>query len=284
MGQAAVSVILPTYNRRELLPRALASVLGQTRPPDEVMVVDDGSTDETERLVRRDFSEVRYLRQENRGVAAARNHGIQEARGEWLAFLDSDDEWLPGKLEKQMNALAESTDLLLCHTNEVWMRRGKRVNPMKKHAKCGGRIFSKCLPLCTISPSSVILHRRVLEKTGLFDESLPACEDYDLWLRVSSLFPVLYLEEPLLIKYGGHSDQLSRRYWGMDRFRIRALEKLLTSGTLSPTDRRAAARMLIEKIDLYLSGARKRKKWKEAAIYQKKRDGYARLLDPRVAS
>lgn len=278
MGQQKLSVIIPTHNRVGLLPRALASIHAQTSPPAEVIVVDDGSTDGTERLMQSEFPGVWYLRQENRGVAAARNHGIREARGEWLAFLDSDDEWLPQKLERQLDALAKNPELLVCHTNEIWIRRGRRVNPMKKHAKHGGRIFSKCLPLCVISPSSVVLHRSILTRTGLFDESLPACEDYDLWLRVSSLFPVLYVEEPLIMKYGGHPDQLSRRYWGMDRFRIQALEKVLASGTLSPHDQRAAVCELLDKIEVYLSGARKRGKLDEAAAYQTKRDDYMNLL------
>jgi len=277
MGQEDLSVIIPTHNRAGLLPRALTSVQAQTRTPDEVIVVDDGSTDGTERLVQREFPGVKYLRQENQGVAAARNHGIREARGEWLAFLDSDDEWLPQKLTRQFEALRKEPEFLLCHTNELWIRNGRRVNPMKKHTKYGGHIFSKCLPLCVISPSAVVLHRSVLARTGLFDESLPACEDYDLWLRVSSVFPVLYLEEPLMVKYGGHPDQLSRRYWGMDRFRIQALEKVLGSGTLSPADQRAALNELLDKIEVYLSGARKRGKLDEAAAYQTKQDDYSNL-------
>jgi glycosyltransferase involved in cell wall biosynthesis len=283
MSEASVSVIVPTHNRSRLLPRALTSLARQTRPPTEVIVVDDGSTDGTASLVERDFPGVRYLRQDNRGVAAARNLGIGRARGEWLAFLDSDDEWLPHKLDRQMRALAEPPERLICHSDELWVRHGKRVNPMKKHAKHGGRIFSYCLPLCTISPSSVVLHRSVLEKTGLFDESLPACEDYDLWLRVCSVLPVLYLDEPLIIKYGGHPDQLSRRFWGMDRFRIRALEKLLQSDSLSVADRRAVARTLVGKIDVYLAGARKRAKWEEVNVYRTRRDLYARLLEEWVA-
>ena len=114
MGQPTVTVVIPTYNRKGLLPRALTSVARQTRPPDEVIVVDDGSTDDTEGLVRREFPDVRYLQQENRGVAAARNRGIREAKGEWLAFLDSDDEWLPQKLTRQLDELREQPEFLLC--------------------------------------------------------------------------------------------------------------------------------------------------------------------------
>ena len=283
MGQPTVTVVIPTWNREDLLPRALTSVARQTRPPEEVLVVDDGSTDGTEGMIRRQFPGVRYLRQENRGVAAARNRGIEVARGDWLAFLDSDDEWLPEKLARQLDALRERPEFLLCHTNEVWIRRGKRVNAMKKHAKSGGYIFNECLPLCVISPSSVLAHRNLFERVGLFDEALPACEDYDLWLRVTASHPVLYLEEPLIKKYGGHADQLSRRYWGMDRFRIRALEKVIENEALSSEARRAVARMLVEKIDIYLAGALKRGK-EDADGYSGKRAHYASLLDLSVAS
>ena len=284
MGQPTVTVVIPTNNRKGLLPRALASVARQIRLPEEVIVVDDGSTDDTEGLIRQQFPEVRYLQQENRGVSAARNRGIREAKGEWVAFLDSDDEWLPEKLDRQLDALREDSEFLLCHTNEIWIRRGKRVNPMKKHTKFGGFIFKNCLPLCVISPSSVLVHCSLFERVGLFDESLPACEDYDLWLRITSILPVLYLEEPLIMKYGGHADQLSHRHWGMDRFRIRALEKVIDSETLSGEDRRAAAKVLVEKIDIYLAGARKRGKENDTNDYTSKRDHYASLLDVSVAS
>jgi glycosyltransferase involved in cell wall biosynthesis len=283
MGQPELSVIIPTHNRVHLLTRALRSVLDQSRPADEVIVVDDGSTDGTERLLRSTFPEVTSLRQENRGVAAARNHGIRKAQGEWLAFLDSDDQWRPRKLERQLEALRREPESLLCHTNEIWIRRGKQVNPMSKHEKSGGYIFQKCLPLCVVSPSSVLAHRSLFQRIGLFDESLPACEDYDLWLRVCSRFPVLYLEEPLIVKYGGHADQLSRRFWGMDRFRIQALEKLVELGTLSPTDRGAALSTLLGKIEIYLAGARKRGKLDEAAAYQSKRDHYLRLVEEKAS-
>jgi GT2 family glycosyltransferase len=188
--------------------------------------------------------------------------------------LDSDDEWLPRKLARQVEALRSKPDLMLCHTNEIWIRRGRRVNPMKKHEKFGGRIFRECLPLCIISPSSALLHRSLLEEVGLFDETLPVCEDYDLWLRVSARYPVLYLDEPLIVKYGGHEDQLSRSIWGMDRFRIRALEKVISSEVLSAEDRLAAIRTLLEKIEIFAAGARKRGKWDEVAEHEEKRKLY----------
>lgn len=275
-----VTVVIPTWNRAGSLRRALDSVFAQTRPPDEVIVVDDGSSDGTRRMVREGYPRASYLFQENRGVAAARNRGAEKAGGDWLAFLDSDDEWLPRKLERQLHALGAQPEFQLCHTDEIWIRRGRRVNPMKKHAKSGGWIFQRSLELCLISPSSVLLRRDLFDFLGGFDESLPACEDYDLWLRITALHPVLYVDEPLIVKHGGHPDQLSRRFWGMDRFRIRAIDKLLEEdGLLSAEDRRAAVAALARKIDVYLAGARKRGKGEDAAHYEKLR---ARYLEPEL--
>jgi glycosyltransferase involved in cell wall biosynthesis len=261
-----ISVVIPTHNRRRLLARALDSVLSQTVKADEILVIDDGSTDDTDRFVAKTYPQVRLLRQENLGVSAARNAGIRAARGELIAFLDSDDEWLPRKLERQLEAMESSPSSLLCHTDEIWIRRGRRVNPMKKHRKFGGWIFERTLPLCVISPSSVVAERRLLDDVGLFDESLPACEDYDLWLRVCSRFPVLFLDEPLIVKHGGHEDQLSRRHWGMDRFRIQALQKILAEPHLRDVDRRSAEAALAEKVEIYSRGAEKRGRASEFSI------------------
>lgn len=272
-----ISVIIPVYNRVNLVGRALASVYRQSLATQEVIVVDDGSGDGTGEYVRTHFPQARYIRQSNQGVSAARNRGIAVARGEWLAFLDSDDEWLPQKLEIQRRALRANPDYRICHSNEVWVRRGRRVNPMRKHAKSGGNIFQRCLPLCVISPSSVILHRSVIETVGAFDEALPACEDYDLWLRVCAVYAVLYIERPLIIKYGGHTDQLSRRYPAMDRFRIEALEKIIHGDSLSEADRHAAVRVLLQKIRFYTNGAQKRERWQEVTSYRQKCAYYAQL-------
>lgn len=232
--------------------------------------MDDGSTDNTADLIQTSYPEIIYLPQPNSGVSAARNRGIREASGEWLAFLDSDDEWLPDKLQRQMEAVTAEPETVLCHTDEIWIRNGRRVNPMKKHTKSGGWIFQKCLPLCCISPSSVVIHNAVFEDVGMFDESLPACEDYDLWLRVTARYPVHYLDEKLTVKYGGHDDQLSREYWGMDRYRIRALEKILDEDILSGDDRGAAESMLALKVRIYVEGAKKRGKFDEAESYEER--------------
>lgn len=219
-------------------------------------------------MIYSNFPEVKYLYQENQGVSSARNKGIDHAQSEWIALLDSDDQWLPEKLTLQLHKLSIDPLLKICHSDEIWIRNGVRVNAMKKHSKRGGDIYKYCLPLCAMSPSSIVIHRSVFEQVGTFDESLPACEDYDLWLRMTAQFPVLYIDQPLIRKYGGHADQLSQKYWGMDRFRIKALEKMLTSNVLTPENRKLTLDMLIKKASIYRKGALKRGKLDEADYYQ----------------
>lgn len=274
----SISVIIPTYNREHTLARALDSVLNQTLPAEEVVIVDDGSNDETRNLVGKDYPKCRYRYQANQGVSSARNLGIRESRGEWIALLDSDDAWLPDKLERQMAALQADPAKRLCHTEEIWIRNGVRVNAMKKHQKRGGPIFRHCLPLCVISPSSALIHRSLFQDVGLFDDLLPACEDYDLWLRVCAREPVLFVEEPLTVKYGGHPDQLSRKHWGMDRFRVQALEKIITNGCLDESDKNAAIEMLLEKSEILALGAEKRGKQTRADYYRQLQKQYRQRL------
>jgi len=197
----AISVIIPTHNRRALVSRAIASVEAQTEPPEEVIVVDDGSDDGTETDIRSRFPNVRYLRRDHQGVSAARNFGIGIAKGQWLAFLDSDDVWLPDKLAQQRARIEARPKARIVHGDEIWIRNGHRVNPMTKHQKYGGWIYARCLPLCVISPSCVMIHREIFDTVGLFDTSLPACEDYDLWLRICCRYPVEYIDRPLITKY-----------------------------------------------------------------------------------
>ena len=255
-----ISVIIPTFNRAILVKRAIRSVLNQSFQPYEIIVIDDGSTDGTSEFIKTEFPQIKYFWQKNSGVSVARNLGIQKSKGNWLAFLDSDDEWLPKKLEMQTNALHENPEYKICHTNEIWIRNEKRVNPKDKHQKSGGFIFEKCLPLCVISPSSVLIKKEIFKEFGLFNTTLPACEDYDMWLRICAFLLVLYLEELLLKKYGGHDDQLSQKYWGMDRFRIIALEKVLSNKTIGRKNRNAALEMLLKKLKIFINGAYKRKK------------------------
>ena len=264
-----VSVIIPTYNRADFISDCVQSVLAQTLPARELIIVDDGSTDATYKIlsdlgfnsISTTKTVLRYVFQENRGVSSARNLGIKEARSEYIALLDSDDLWLKGKLDRQ--AIAFKDDIRnsrLCHTDEIWIRNGVRVNQHKKHKKHGGNVFQSCLKLCCISPSSSMMHRSVFEDFGFFDEDLPACEDYDFWLRYSSKEEVIFIDEPLIIKKGGHSDQLSGVHWGMDRFRIYALEKMLNKPDLKLDYRIAAIREVIIKMEILINGSQKRKK------------------------
>jgi glycosyltransferase involved in cell wall biosynthesis len=264
-----ISVVIPTHNRAHTLSRALDSVLAQESSATEIIVVDDGSNDGTDLVLRDRYAGVRVLYQQQQGVSAARNRGIRAAAGEWIALLDSDDAWLPTKLATQTRLLRNHPGHRLCHTDEIWIRNGVRVNPMNKHAKAGGNIFRACLPRCVISPSSAVIHRSVFDDIGLFDEKLPACEDYDLWLRVCSREPVLFVDTPQIVKYGGHDDQLSRQYWGMDRFRVEALEKLLTNGILDDETRAATAAALAEKARILATGAEKRGNTEMAARYRR---------------
>jgi len=263
-----ISLIIPSFNRQESLQRALNSVFQQDLLPDEVIVIDDGSTDATATMIKTEFPQVNYIYQENKGVSAARNTAIKQAKGEWIALLDSDDTWLPEKLSRQIQALQQAPDVKVCHTEEIWIRNGVRVNAMNKHKKIGGWIFTHCLPLCAMSPSSILIHRTVFEDIGYFDEGLPACEDYDLWLRLTAKYPVLFLDKPLINKYGGHDDQLSHQYWGMDRFRIKALDKLLTHTELNAENKEAARNMLLKKARIFQKGALKRAKTKSVEHYQ----------------
>lgn len=262
-----VSVIIPTFNRAQFISRAIQSVLKQTFRDFELIIIDDGSTDNTREIIELNNYRIRYYFQENKGVSSARNLGIQVANGEYIAFLDSDDSWRKFKLTLQMAFLEQNPDYKICHTNEIWYRNGKHLNQKKKHRKFSGWILEQLLPLCIVSPSSVVIHREVFDKIGLFDETLPVCEDYDLWLRIGVLFPILFLDKPLIIKYGGHADQLSQKYWGIDRFRIQALDKLLQNPALRTEQRPVVIQTFREKCQIVAQGAYKRGKTEEGDFY-----------------
>ena len=271
-ANSTVSVVLPTYNRKHTLGKALDSVGRQSYPIQEVVVIDDGSTDGTDVYVRKHFPHVNLIVQSNRGVSHARNQGIAIAKGSWVAFLDSDDHWHPTKIAEQMQALRALPDCGFCHCDEIWIRNGKRVNPKFKHRKYGGYIFEHCLPLCAVSPSAALIRRDIFSRYGVFDETLPACEDYDLWLRISAHEHVAFVDKLLLTKTGGHSDQLSHRYAVMDSFRLQALAKLLRSGNLSICQRDQAYAAFTQKLAIVTQGARKRDNgiWADALVDQYK--------------
>ena len=268
-----VSVVIPTCNRAWCLAEAVDSVLAQDFRDFELIVVDDGSADDTPQLLERYGDAIRVLRRENRGVSAARNAGIAAARGGLIAFLDSDDLWLPGKLSRQVAFFTSHPEAFICQTEELWVRNGRRVNPGKRHRKRSGMIFEPSLDLCLVSPSAVMVRRGLFECVGIFDESLPACEDYDLWLRVSCRFPVHLIETALIVKRGGHADQLSCD-WGLDQFRIAALVKLLNGDILNEVQRQAVQRVLHRKCAVYAGGCRRRGRVEEAAHYERLAQAY----------
>ncbi|MDR0354288.1 MAG: glycosyltransferase [Deltaproteobacteria bacterium] len=262
-----ISVIIPSYNRAWCLERSVGSVLRQEGPKFELIVVDDGSNDETRKIlmdIRSDFERKRHpgkelifvLNEKNLGVSASRNIGIERSKGELICFLDSDDEWLPGKLSAQAEYMNQNPQLLISQCQERWIRNGRRVNPGLRHKKRAGDFFVDSLSLCLISPSAVILRRELLAEVGLFDESLPACEDYDLWLRTLYGHEAGLLDLDLVVRHGGRPDQLSSAS-GLDRYRIIALEKILKF-PLSPERRRAAESELKKRRRIYEGGVLKR--------------------------
>jgi len=263
-----VSVIIPTYNRARWILEAIDSVLGQTYGNVQLVVVDDGSTDDTRDMLRRRDGRVTVIHTgHNRGPAAARNRGISAAAGDLIAFLDSDDLWLPEKLSVQVRYFTDHPDCRVCQTEELWIRNGVRVNPMRKHAKHAGWIFNPCLARCIVSPSAVMLHRSVFECVGLFDEAMPACEDYDLWLRIAPVYEIHLITRPLIIKRGGHADQQSRRIPHLDRWRIHALCKILESDLLAHDQYAEACAALAAKCRVYGNGCIKHGRRAEGLHY-----------------
>jgi len=254
-----ISVVIPTLNRINTLQRALDSVINQTYKPAEIIVVDNGSSDGTLKFLREQYPKITILTENKLGVSSARNKGIEKSINQWIALLDSDDAWHPRKLEIQTSMLDSALkEYNLIHTDEVWFRNNKHINQMKKHKKQGGYIFERCLSLCCISPSSVLFKKNILDKVGLFDESLPVCEDYDMWLKICSSEEVLFAQDKLTYKYGGHKDQLSKSYWGMDRFRIKSIENIIKNFDLTYKQKKQAKKELIKKLKIIINGAFKR--------------------------
>ncbi len=277
MSKPRVSVIIPTFNRGYCLEESIRSVLDQSFTDFELIVVDDGSTDNTSELVGQ-FPAVKLIRLEkNRGVSFARNRGMVEAQGDCIAFLDSDDLWEKDKLASQVKWIERGFHAV--YTDEIWIRNRVRVNPMNKHRKYSGDIFRYCLPLCIVSPSSVLLRAEVLREVGGFDESMPVCEDYDLWLRIAKHYPFHFIAEKLIVKRGGHEDQLSRKYWGMDRWRVYALEKLLKENKLDEEQKNWVVMMLIEKCEILSNGFGKRGKNQEKEYYRNLVARYSGLVE-----
>ena len=254
------SVIIPVFNRANLIKRAIKSVVDQSKSAQEIIVINDGSTDQTKTMLLEYRDHIKIIDQDNKGVSAARNAGIKYAKNEWLAFLDSDDEWHKDKLLKAEEFHNKYPQYKIFQSDEIWIRNGRRVNPKNKHQKYEGWIYKQCLPLCIVSPSAVVIHKEIFGDVGLFDENYIVCEDYDLWLRIARKFPVGLDNFQGMIKYGGHVDQLSRKYWGMDRYRIMAMEKQLNDPSLPDDLRRSTIQEVILKLDILIKGYQKRNK------------------------
>ena len=274
----SVSVIIPTYNRLQFLPRALDSVLSQTFTVNEIVVVDDGSTDKTIETLKPAYKRVRFLKQPNQGVSVARNTGINAAKHNWIAFLDSDDQWVTDKIEKQIKYLSQNPDLNACQTGEKWIRNGNQVTPPRYLDKSSQGLFERSLERCIICPSSVMLNHSVFQTVGLFDPALKICEDYDFWLRLLLTEQIGLIDEPLVEKYGGHKDQLSNSTWGLDRFRIQSLEKILHNEVLNHLQKRKILTAIIEKSKILSQGFRKHGKEADALVYEQKKCGAEQKL------
>ena len=255
------TVIITTYNRRYLLKKALDSVLAQTCTDYEIIVVDDGSTDNTaEYQYYKEYSQVNFcILSSNQGVSKVRNTAILTSKGQWLAFLDSDDEWLPNKLEQQKIFIQKNQNLQIFQCLEYWHRNNKKVNIPHKYKKIEGYILEQLLKNCLVTISSVCIKKTLFLEIGYFDEKLYCCEDYDLWLRIANKQHYFGLQnEYLVVRNGGHQDQLSHKYQAIDRFRIYALIKILCEPDLPDYTMYLVQKTLLSKINILLTGSKKR--------------------------
>ena len=242
-----ISVIIPVFNRQNFVKRAIESVLEQSLKADEIIVIDDGSDDDTPKVLKSFADKIKVITQKNSGVSNARNSGIKTAKNSWITFLDSDDIWHKDKLKKQMSFHNNNPEILFSHTNEEWVRDAKIVKQKKQHQKPKGFCFKENLNFCKIAPSTVMIDKKLLEDVGYFDESLEVCEDFDLWLRVLRSYELGLVEEVLTTKFAGHKNQLSFKYNAMDRYRILAL--------LKHKDTLDAREEILKKLAILLKGA-----------------------------
>jgi glycosyltransferase involved in cell wall biosynthesis len=250
-----------------MVQEAIGSVWAQSYKAFELIVVDDGSDDGTAGELAKYGSSLRLVSRERSGVAAARNYGVSFAQARYLAFLDSDDLWAPKKLEIQTAFMEEHPEFQICQTEEIWIRNGARVNPRAKHQKPCGDVFRRSLELCLVSPSAAMMRKELFNRVGGFDENFPVCEDYDLWLRIAVGHAIPLIPIALVIKRGGHLGQLSHSLWGMDRYRVQSLRKLLRSG-VAGEKRDWVLDALRRKVSILCQGAKKRGKQHELAAYE----------------
>jgi glycosyltransferase involved in cell wall biosynthesis len=277
MNTPLFSVLIPTHNRGDFLKIAAGSVLSQTFTDFELIIIDDGSTDHTQTVIkniqnsnRYPLTAIRYFHQENKGPAAARNRGIEQARGSYIVFLDSDDRFRANKLDVTARFIRNHPDYNIFHSEEIWYRNGMLLPHKKHHYKPDEYVFKKALELCCISLSTACIHKDVFDRIGIFDETIPVCEDYDFWLRATAIYPVKLIKQHLTIKEGGDPDQQSKRYPSLDVYRMYAIEKLIKSGTLDDKKLEIAVGEYTRKCHIYLKGAEKRGKHDEIRMYEEK--------------
>lgn len=293
MSAPAVSVIIPCYNAERYIGATIASVLAQDQPGMEIIVVDDGSSDGSVALVRSSFPEVRVEQQANAGVAAARNTGLALARGEWVAFVDADDVWLPGKLAAQFAQMRALPGCRMSYTAwQVWpsaeplpdsamlAQLAAVADDSARWSGASGWIYPQLLLDCVVWTSTVLAERSLFEETGGFDTGLRIGEDYDLWLRASRLTPILRVARPYAL-YRMHPASITRSM-PTDNYRARVIGRALQQwGLHSPDGRvadRAAVRQMLAKSWSDFAGAH----LQGGNLGSARRGGWAALrLDPR---
>lgn len=255
----SISVIIPTFNRYEFTKKAIKSVKKQTRQAVEIIVVDDGSTDNTH-LLKNDRDIIYLPIPHNGNPGFVRNRGVEAASGRYIAFLDSDDLWEKNKLELQLAFMAENPALRISHTRELWLRNNKTISQKtQKHVRQGD-MFEDALKKCTIGPSTVLLEKSLYTETGGFREDLEIAEDYEYWLRITAANQVGYIDTPLTRKIAGHDGQLSEKYGHIEYFRIMGLKDLVDSAAFPEQKQQTALKALAEKCRIYALGCYKREK------------------------
>ncbi len=256
-----VNVIIPSYNRPEWTIRAIQSVAMQTYSNWHLILVDDGSSDNTyeracDYLKSCDGISYTTVKTPNLGVSHARNIGIKLSSSPLISFLDCDDWWFPHKLEAQVNFLNNNPHLKWVYTEELWLKNDQPFLRKKQHQKFDTNIFENCVNRCFIGVSSVMIMREIFNTIGFFNEDYPVCEDYELWLRISNKYPIGFLSEEHIVKNGGHDDQLSTKYKAMDYWRVKASASMLNKG-LSENQTQAIKTFINKKAPILINGFNK---------------------------
>lgn len=252
-GLGAISVVIPCFNAVRYLPATLDSVLSQQDPGLEVIVVDDGSRDGSAEWVERAYPQVRLIRQANQGVAVARNRGVAEASQDWIAFIDADDIWLPGKLRAQRDLLEQNPSSRFCYAGwATWTSQDPAPSPeliqsVRSHPSSAahatgpsGWIYPELLQGCCVWTSTVLAERRLLLDLGGFEAGVPVGEDYDLWLRAARVTPMVRVQQPLAL-YRLHP-QSTTRSLPTRNYKAEVIERAVARwGLAGPDGRRAPA-------------------------------------------